>query len=265
MKTLRRSKEHRVIAGICGGIAEYFSIDPVLIRLIFLVMAVFGGAGIILYIIAWIIMPERGANDDIQDAEIVDDSQKKTSDKIKDAIKNVAGEFAEGVAKEFVQDVASELRGEFNDAGKEVDMDVNIEVKKESKKHKKHKKSSGIWFGIFLIFLGIAFLLRTLGWVDFSWCGIWKYWPILLIILGISCISMKRWLKNTLMILSLVGLLFALILNSGTVRCHETCFPINVRSVSISVSEDAVNIRAPRSAVNVEASGVQIETTEKRN
>ena len=213
MKTLRRSKESRVIAGICGGIAEYFSTDPVLIRLIFLVMAVFGGAGIILYLVCWIIMPERGPNDNVQDAEeVVDESQKKTSDKIKDAIKNVAGEFVEGVAKEFAQDVANELRDEFCSTEKKVEPEIEIEVKKESKKKsKKHKKSSGIWFGVFLIFLGIGLLLRVFGILDFSWHAIWKHWPILLIIVGLSCIPMKRWLKNTLIILLLAGLLAVLV------------------------------------------------------
>ncbi|MCL2414762.1 MAG: PspC domain-containing protein [Bacteroidales bacterium] len=260
MKTLRRSKEHRIIAGVCGGIAEYFSIDPVLIRLIFLVMAVFGGAGIILYIVAWIIMPERGTNDDVQDAEVVDDSQKKTSDKIKNAIKNVAGEFVEDVAKEFAQDIANELKSEFDDAGKEAEVEVETEVKKELKKRKKHKKSSGVWFGIFLVFLGIAFLLRTFGWLDFSWHGIWKYWPILLIILGISCISMKRWLKNTLMILSLAGLLFALIWNSHA-SCRDDVRHRQIwRAVSISVSEDAVRITAPGALLSVSEDEVIIKT-----
>ncbi|MCL2413152.1 MAG: PspC domain-containing protein [Bacteroidales bacterium] len=220
MKTLRRSKEHRVIAGICGGIAEYFSIDPVVVRLIFLVMAVFGGAGIILYLVAWIIMPERGPNDNVQDAEVEDDSKKKTGDKIKDAIKHVTGEFVEGVAKEFVQDVAKELKNELNDdRNVEIDLEIDADFEKEleikiEKKMKKHKESSHIWFGVFLIFFGMAFLFRAFGWIDFSWHEIWKHWPILLIIVGISCISMKRWLKNTLIILSLVGLLFALAYNN---------------------------------------------------
>jgi phage shock protein PspC (stress-responsive transcriptional regulator) len=70
MKTLRRSSTNRVIGGVAGGIAEYFNLDPVLIRLAFVLMALFG-AGVLFYIIAWIIMPEHGSNRDVQDAEIV--------------------------------------------------------------------------------------------------------------------------------------------------------------------------------------------------
>ena len=59
-KKLYRSKKNRIIAGICGGLGEHFNIDPTIIRLILVFLVVFGmGAGILFYIIAWIIVPER--------------------------------------------------------------------------------------------------------------------------------------------------------------------------------------------------------------
>ena len=60
IRRLYRSKRNRVIAGVCGGIAEYFEVDPVIIRLlwVFLTLASMGG-GILAYIIAWIIVPEE--------------------------------------------------------------------------------------------------------------------------------------------------------------------------------------------------------------
>jgi phage shock protein C len=58
MKKLKRSKK-RVIAGICGGLAEYFAIDPTLVRLIWAVATVASmGLGIIAYLVAWVIIPE---------------------------------------------------------------------------------------------------------------------------------------------------------------------------------------------------------------
>lgn len=57
-KRLYRSNERR-IAGVCGGIAEYFNIDPVLIRLLWLFFTLMGGSGILIYIIAWIVIPPR--------------------------------------------------------------------------------------------------------------------------------------------------------------------------------------------------------------
>ena len=53
MKRLSRSANNKIIAGVCGGIAEYFNIDPIIIRIIWL----FSGAGIILYIILAVILP----------------------------------------------------------------------------------------------------------------------------------------------------------------------------------------------------------------
>ncbi|MFP4200936.1 MAG: PspC domain-containing protein [Bacillota bacterium] len=55
---LRRSRKERILAGVCGGVAEYFSVDPVLVRLLWAAFALLEGAGILLYIVAWIIMPE---------------------------------------------------------------------------------------------------------------------------------------------------------------------------------------------------------------
>ena len=58
-KKLYRSKKNRVLGGVCGGIGEYFGVDPVLIRLLWVVFTLMGGAGILAYIIAWIIIPEE--------------------------------------------------------------------------------------------------------------------------------------------------------------------------------------------------------------
>ena len=56
MKRLYRNKKESKIAGVCLGISDYFSVDPVIIRLIFLI-TFFLGAGPIVYIICWIVMP----------------------------------------------------------------------------------------------------------------------------------------------------------------------------------------------------------------
>ncbi|MDD3041893.1 MAG: PspC domain-containing protein [Methanosarcinaceae archaeon] len=59
-KTLYRSKKNRMIAGVCGGIAEYFDIDPTIVRLLWVLFVFLGvGAGIPAYIIAWVIIPEE--------------------------------------------------------------------------------------------------------------------------------------------------------------------------------------------------------------
>ena len=58
-KRLVRPREGRKIAGVCLGIAEYFDLDPTLIRLIWLVLIFGAGTGLLGYIIGWIVMPEE--------------------------------------------------------------------------------------------------------------------------------------------------------------------------------------------------------------
>ncbi|MFH1214520.1 MAG: PspC domain-containing protein [Candidatus Neomarinimicrobiota bacterium] len=62
MKKLYRSKKQRILAGVCGGLAEYFEVDPVIVRLIWIVLIVFGGVGVLAYILAWIIIPFTSEN-----------------------------------------------------------------------------------------------------------------------------------------------------------------------------------------------------------
>lgn len=55
---LRRSSTNRMIAGVCGGLAEHLGMDPTLMRVIFVVVAVFGGSSILIYILLALLMPE---------------------------------------------------------------------------------------------------------------------------------------------------------------------------------------------------------------
>lgn len=57
-KKLYRSNDNKIVAGVCGGIAEFFSLDPTLVRLGLVVFCALGGSGILAYIIAAIIMPK---------------------------------------------------------------------------------------------------------------------------------------------------------------------------------------------------------------
>lgn len=66
---LRRSPDDKVFAGVCGGLGEYFGIDPVWLRVAFVAMAFAGaGGGLILYLIAWIAIPERAADEERRSA-----------------------------------------------------------------------------------------------------------------------------------------------------------------------------------------------------
>ena len=59
MKRLTRPKNNKVIAGVCAGIANYFNVDPVLVRIIWLVLLLFFGIGLFAYLLLWEVMPEK--------------------------------------------------------------------------------------------------------------------------------------------------------------------------------------------------------------
>ena len=59
-KRLLRIRQGRLVAGVCTGLAAYFGVDVNLVRLAFGVLTVFYGLGILLYLIAWMILPEEG-------------------------------------------------------------------------------------------------------------------------------------------------------------------------------------------------------------
>ena len=56
-KRLYRSKSERWLAGVCGGIGEYFNTDPTIIRVIFVLAAFIVGGGILIYLVLWLIIP----------------------------------------------------------------------------------------------------------------------------------------------------------------------------------------------------------------
>jgi phage shock protein PspC (stress-responsive transcriptional regulator) len=61
-KRLYRAREGRVVAGVCAGLATYFGVDPTLVRLAFALVTVFGGFGVLLYLVAWVVIPEEGGD-----------------------------------------------------------------------------------------------------------------------------------------------------------------------------------------------------------
>jgi len=59
---LMRSRTEVIVAGVCGGLAEYFAIDPVIVRLIFVLVTLTSGLGLVIYPILWLVMPKAGTS-----------------------------------------------------------------------------------------------------------------------------------------------------------------------------------------------------------
>lgn len=59
LSKLYRSEKNKVLGGVCGGLGEYVGIDPTIIRIIFVLLALFGGGGVLIYFILWVVMPPK--------------------------------------------------------------------------------------------------------------------------------------------------------------------------------------------------------------
>lgn len=81
---LYRSEKDKMLGGVCGGLAEYFNIDSTIVRLVFALIVIYGGSGLILYIILWIVVPTK--------SDITDNPDKvleKNAQEIKEKAKKV--------------------------------------------------------------------------------------------------------------------------------------------------------------------------------
>ena len=55
--TLRRSRTDKMVAGICGGLGKYFGLDSTILRLVFVLLMIFAGTGLLAYLIMWLVIP----------------------------------------------------------------------------------------------------------------------------------------------------------------------------------------------------------------
>lgn len=98
-KKLYRSKNNRVIFGVCGGLGEYFEIDPLIVRILFVVLSLLNGVGIIAYLILAVLVPEGDKEKkNKKNGNTVEEVQEKTqelAEELKDGgwIKNVKNIF----------------------------------------------------------------------------------------------------------------------------------------------------------------------------
>jgi phage shock protein C len=155
MKTLYRSRNQKVIGGVAGGIAEYFDIDPVFIRVLFVVSVFASGVGLIAYIILWIITPQ-------EPFERIYQNYNKQKDENNTSQANESENF-DNSAKEYVPNFSF----------------ANEEVKNDESKGKLK-----IFGGMLLVFLGLVILLDEIV-PEFDFTYIWSS---LLILLGIYII-----------------------------------------------------------------------------
>jgi phage shock protein C len=98
-KRLYRSETDRMIGGVCGGLAEYFSFDPTIVRLAFVLLSVWGGGGVLAYLIAWVIIPTESSIDKDSNEVI-----KENQEEIKETVSKTAKGFKTEVKSDSKKD-----------------------------------------------------------------------------------------------------------------------------------------------------------------
>lgn len=75
IKRLYRSRENRMIGGVCSGLGEYLTLDPTLVRLLFILFALTGGSGILAYLIMLLVIPEEPWESEMDAPAEVDETE----------------------------------------------------------------------------------------------------------------------------------------------------------------------------------------------
>jgi phage shock protein PspC (stress-responsive transcriptional regulator) len=143
---LHRSRRDRIVFGVCGGLGEYFDLDPVLIRLAFVLISLVGGAGVLAYLILAVVLPEQ---------DVSPEPGREGLRRNLESLKSDANEFA------------GDLRGGLGDD--------------EGAARQRRGQQIG---GLILLGLGLFFLANSLGWL--AWWNWQQFWPVVLIVFGLA-------------------------------------------------------------------------------
>ncbi|HLV10659.1 MAG TPA: PspC domain-containing protein [Halanaerobiales bacterium] len=158
-KKIYRSKTDKMIGGVCGGLAEYFDIDPTLVRLALLLLFFARGTGLLVYIIAWIIIPER--------SERIENNEDQGKQEWK------SGE----ITLKRKTENTGENKVEKADGS---NMEKGLEADNSRENSSNNRRS--LFLGVAMVILGIFFFLEN--WIPrFRWE---RYWPMLLVVVGVA-------------------------------------------------------------------------------
>ncbi len=146
---LHKSSTSRVIAGVCGGLGEYFGVDATIVRLLFVLLAIFHGIGVLAYIVLWIVMP-RESNLEMAPRDVVRDN----IGSIREEAEKLGDQFRAGPAGGGTPGAA----GPRSVANRQ------------------------FVAGMVLLVLGVLFLMDNLH--IFWWFNWGQMWPVVLIIIG---------------------------------------------------------------------------------
>ena len=184
VKRVYRNTQDKVIAGVCSGLGEYFSIDPLFIRIAFLLFFFEPPIAVLGYIALWIALPKKPlempmiGNQESSDASSKTFEQRivefgKEAEIIGDKFGKEAEQLGEELSKK-VEAAAENLEGKVKDGFKDKKIKFNLTVESKPRKGKA--------LGFILIALGVIFLAHNF----LPHFDIERFWPIILIGIGLS-------------------------------------------------------------------------------
>jgi len=167
-KKLYRSRDDRMIAGVCGGLADYFDVDSSLVRLAVLFIFLFQGVGLIAYIIAWLVMSEEPVKNEYRMPDDYYIEEEKKSQRDNNQQKN---------NEDSDQEKSQNYNKQENEK-KESEKEYYQQYKGKNSESNNNRRKL---FAVIMILVGSIFLVDI--WIpDLYWE---KYWPLILIGAGV--------------------------------------------------------------------------------
>lgn len=163
---LRRGSD-RIVAGVCSGLGEYFHVDPLLVRIVFVVLALVNGIGILLYLVLWLLMdPPTG----------MPAASRRLGDRIRAMGEELREDFRTGF--NWSQSSTPPTTPAQGGSGGPTTGPPRY-------------RPRGLWFGIILIVLGAYLLVQNTGVLNAIHWDVW-FWPAVLIAVGLLILVRRR-------------------------------------------------------------------------
>lgn len=155
MDRLYRSATQRMLGGVCGGLGEYFTIDPTLVRIVYILVTVATGLllGIALYIVLWLIVPSEASA-----GKGVRESLRENVDDMAQSARNIGGEVQATFRRNSVEGA--------------------------------HRVDPAVLAGLLLVIIGVLFLLGNLDLL--AWLHWARFWPLILILIGLVLLLRRQ-------------------------------------------------------------------------
>lgn len=175
-----------MIAGVCGGLAEYFDVDPVFMRLAFVLLAFLTGIGFLLYPLLWIIMPEEDSIERPPHEVVREnlDRMREDAERLGEQLRTATGRSSSTEAPGEEPVATPETAGE--GASASAGSQTEVRVPALSTPTYSEPRSSGdrqFIAGVIVLLLGVLLLLQNLN--LFWWASFGRLWPLLLVAVGV--------------------------------------------------------------------------------